>query len=80
MENKGDTLIMLRHFNETVTILITHFLHFGALKILTDDYFVLRINEIIYSKQNFKKKMDVLFTSVFSQHVFHSIIELHISK
>ena len=34
-----------------MTILILHFLHFGALKILTGDYFVLRINQIIYSKQ-----------------------------
>ena len=33
-ENRGETLIfMLRHFDETMTILISHFLRFGALKI-----------------------------------------------
>ena len=50
-ENRGETLIfMSRHFDETMTILISHFLRFGALKILTIDYFVLRINRIIYAK------------------------------
>ena len=49
LENRGETLIfMSRHFDETITILISHFLRFGALKILTGDYFVLRINQIIY--------------------------------
>ena len=42
---------MSRHFDETMTILFSHFLRFGALQILTSDYFVLRINQIIYSKQ-----------------------------
>ena len=57
LENRGETLIfMSRHFDETTTILISHFLRFGAPKKLTGDYFVLRINKIIYSKQ----KMDVL--------------------
>ena len=42
---------MLRHFDETMTILISQFLRFGALKILSDDYFVLKINKVIYSKQ-----------------------------
>ena len=52
LENRGETLIfMSRHFDETMTILISHFLRFGALKISTGDYFVLRINQIIYSKQ-----------------------------
>ena len=33
LENRGKTLIfMSRHFDETMTILISHFLHFGALK------------------------------------------------
>ena len=51
LENRGETLIfMLRHFDETMTILISRFLHFGALKILTGDYFVLRLNKLIYSK------------------------------
>ena len=34
-----------------MTSLILHFLHFGVLKILISDYFVLRINKIIYSEQ-----------------------------
>ena len=51
LENRGETLIfMLRHLDETMTILISHFLHFGALKILTGNYFVLRINKLICSK------------------------------
>ena len=37
-------------FYETMTILISHFLRFGAVKILTGDYFVLRMNRIIHSK------------------------------
>ena len=52
LENRGETLLfMSRHFGETMTILIWHFLSFGTLKSLTGDYFVLRINQIIYSKQ-----------------------------
>ena len=52
LENRGETLIfMSRHFDKSMTILISHFLRFCALKILTGDYFVLRINQIIYSKQ-----------------------------
>ena len=52
LENRGETLIfMSRHFDEIMTILISHFPRFGALKILTGDYFVLKINQIIYSKQ-----------------------------
>ena len=52
LEVRGKTLIfMSRHFDETMTILISHFLRFGALTILTGDYFVLRINQIIQSKQ-----------------------------
>ena len=52
LENRGETFIfMSHHFDETMTILISHFLRFGALKILTGDYFVLRINQVIYSKQ-----------------------------
>ena len=51
LENRGKTLIFMScHFNETMTILILHFLHFGALN-CTGDYFVLGINKIIYSKQ-----------------------------
>ena len=50
LENRGETLIS-RPFYKKMTILISHFLRFGVLKILTGDYFVLRINQIIYSKQ-----------------------------
>ena len=35
LENRGETLIfMSRHLDETMTILISHFLRFGALKSL----------------------------------------------
>ena len=47
----AETIIfMSRHFDKTMTILILHFLRFGALKISTGDFFVLKINQIIYSK------------------------------
>ena len=53
LENRGETLIfMSRHFDETMTILILHFLCFGALKILTGDYFMLRINQLIFQTKN----------------------------
>ena len=48
---KKTFIFMSRHFGETMTILILHFFRFGAINILTDDYFVLRINQIIYPKQ-----------------------------
>ena len=52
LENRSETLtFMSRHFDGTMTILISHFLRFGAPKILTGDYFVLRKNQLIYSKQ-----------------------------
>ena len=67
LENIGETLIfMSKHFDETMAILISHFLRFGALEILTGDYFVLRTNQIIYSKQ----KLDVLFMLVFFPALF----------
>ena len=67
LENRDETLIfILCHFNETMTILISHFLNFGALNILTGDYLVLRINKIIYSKQ----KLDTLFILVFFPALF----------
>ena len=56
LDIRGETLIFMSgHFNETMTILISHFLRFGALKILTGDYFELRINQIINSKLKKKK-------------------------
>ena len=62
LENRGETLIfMSRHFDETMTILFSHFLRFGALKNLTGDFFVLRINQIKYSKQ--KKLMFYYFSN-----------------
>ena len=46
LENRGETLIfMSHHFDETMTISISHFVRFGTHKILTGDYFVLRINK-----------------------------------
>ena len=94
LENRGETLIfMSRHFDEKMTILILHFLRFGAQKILTGDYFVLRINQIIYSKQKIGCFTHFsIFPSTFPTVVFpiHFVkggvrtsavwIELHISK
>ena len=72
LENRGETLMfMSRHFDETMTILISHVLRFGALKILTGDYFVLRINQIIYSKQkNWCFIHFSIFPSTFPKAVF----------
>ena len=76
LENRGETLIfMSRHFDETMTILISYFLRFDALKIVIDDYFVLRINQIKYSKQKKKKKIGCfihisIFPSAFPTAVF----------
>ena len=63
---------MSGHFDETnMTILISHFLRFGALKILTGDYFVLRINQIIYSKQKIGCFIHfIIFASTFPTAVF----------
>ena len=42
---RGKTLIVMsRHFDETMTTLISHFLYFDTLKIFIDGYFVLKIN------------------------------------
>ena len=52
-ENTGKTLFFMSlHFDQTMTILISHFLRFGALRKFIDDCFVIRINKIIYSKQD----------------------------
>ena len=62
LENRGETLIfMSRHFDETMTILIPHFLRFGALTILTCDYFVLRTNQIIAAQSNCRAKRGAIF-------------------
>ena len=71
LENRGESLMfMSRHFDETMTILISHFLRFGALKFLTGDYVVLRINQIIYSKQKVGCFIHVIFPSTFPTAVF----------
>ena len=55
MENRGETLIcMSRHFDETIIISISKFLRFDALKMLTCDYFALRIDKIKYYQKNKK--------------------------
>ena len=72
LENRGETLIsMSRHFDETMTILISHFLRFGALKNSTGNYFVLRMNQIIYSKQKIGCFIHfIIFPSTFPTAVF----------
>ena len=93
LETRGETLISMScHFDEIMTILISHFLRFGSLKILTGDYFVLRINQILYSKQKIGCLIHFsIFPSTFPTAVSsHSLctgcrtggvwIELHISK
>ena len=72
LENRSETLIFLsRHFGETVTILISHFLRFGTLKTLTGDYFVSKINQIIYSKQQIGCFINFsIFPSTFPTAVF----------
>ena len=72
LENKGETLIfMSRHFDEIMTILISYLLRFGALKILTNDYFVLRINQIIYCIQKSECFIHIsVFPSTFTTAVF----------
>ena len=71
LENSGETLIfMSRHFDETKTILISHFLCSGALKFLTGDYFVLRTNKITCSKQKMGWFIHFsIFLALFPQHI-----------
>ena len=46
LEKRGETLFSCRvNSTKKMAILISHFLRFGALKVLTGDYFVLRINK-----------------------------------
>ena len=58
---------MSRLFDETMTILILHFLRFSALKNLTGDYFCVENNQIIYIPN---KKLDVLLILVFFPALF----------
>ena len=89
LENRAETLIVMkRHFDETMTILISHLLHFGALIFF---YWLLFNNK---NKQNniFKiKKHNVLFISVYNSFptafFSHSFVafewrmdKIHISK
>ena len=60
---------MSRHFDKTMTLLISHFLRFGALKILTGDYFVLKINQIIIFQTNVLFILE-FFPSTFPTAVF----------
>ena len=93
LANRGETLIfMSRHFDETMTILFSQFLRLCELKISTGDCFMLRINQIIYSKQKIGCFIHFsIFPSTFPTAVFFPSlctgwrtsgvwIELHISK
>ena len=52
LENRGEILIfMSRHFEYPNDHFDFAFSPFWCTKIITGDYFVLRINEIMYSKQ-----------------------------
>ena len=54
-----------------MTILILHFLHFGVLKRITGDYFVIRINKVTYSKPNMGCFIHFsFFKTLFPQHAF----------
>ena len=68
---------MLCHFDETMTISISHFLRFGALKILTSDYSMLKINKITYSKQKMGCFIHFsIFSSTFPTAYFpHSFVQ-----
>ena len=72
LENRGETLLfMLRHFDETMNILISHLLRFGAIKNFNWWLFVLRINQIIYSKQKIGCFIHFsIFPSTFLQQFF----------
>ena len=77
LENRGETLIFVsRHFGKSMTILISHFLRFGALKILTGDYFMLRIIKIIYSKQ----KIGCFITFYFPQNFPTADFPIHLYR
>ena len=68
LENRGKQSVKM-------TILISHYLHFGALNILTGDCSVFRINQHSLCQHIQNKKWDVLsisvsFTTIIPQHVF----------
>ena len=92
LKNRGETLIFMScHFDDTMTILISRFPHFGALKILTDDYFMLRINKVIYSKQKMRflihfSIFPITFLTAYFPHSLctgwrtNGVYKVHISK
>ena len=73
LENRGEiSFFMSRHFDQTIlmTILILHFLCLSALKIITGDCFVIRINKMTYSKPNMSCFIYfTIFAALFPQHV-----------
>ena len=72
LENRGET-----SYRQKMTISILYFLRFDTLENLTGDYFVLRIYEIMCSKQ----KKDALFISVFFQTLFpQHILPIHLYR
>ena len=79
LENRGETLIfMSRYFNKAMTILISHFFRFDALKNQLVKYFVLRINKIIYSKPKSGRFIHFsIFPSTFPTASFpHSFVQV----
>ena len=76
---------MLPHFHKMMTIMIWHFLRFDALKILTADYFVLRINKI-YSKQKIWCFIHLSIfpstfpTAVFPIHLYRVAYKWHVDR
>ena len=78
LENRGETLVFMPyHFDETMTInLISHFLRFGALKILTGDYFELRIYKITFQTEKRIFYSFQYFPSTFPTAYFpHSFVQ-----
>ena len=71
LENRGEIFLI---------ILIEHFLRFGALKKKkTGDYFVLRINQIMYSKQTKKNGCFINF-SIFPSTFPTAVFPIHFVK
>ena len=82
LENRGETLIFVsRHFDEAMTILILHFLHFGAQKIqLVLILCLIRINKIhvglISQTKNWMFYLFQYFPSTFPTAYFpHSFVQ-----
>ena len=67
---------MSRHFNERMTILILHFLHFGALEIWTGDYHVLRENYTPYQKLEFFARYLKIINTFFEKKQWYTLLIL----